>query len=204
MNSRKMISFASILLAVFSCKNDPTKLEQIEDAYDAVVTQQCECAVQTDASLSIASCRDAVGPFLDEDSDRDCANEVLTDPTYAPWVDCTLQARRQWADCLKDEPCLPDFWCKDLGWEIPGSLVCDGRLDCADGSDEANCDGVPPSCRSQFLQAVDLCEPRVDGFLEALDACVRTRMCANGEEIPESEWCDGEADCEDGSDEASC
>ncbi len=203
MSSRKMISFASLLLVVFSCKDSPTLLEQAEDAYNTQVAELCECSVQDGEFPDVATCKEEFGP-LSEDTDPDCFNKVLTDPAYRSWIDCNLKVEQDLADCLKDEPCLPRFSCADGSMDVPGSYRCDGDNDCADGSDENDCDGVPPNCLEKYGQALLACGSAPDGYFDALDACRLTRMCSNGEEIPESWWCDGEADCEDGSDEASC
>lgn len=56
--------------------------------------------------------------------------------------------------------------------------VCDGRRDCADGIDEADC--PPPRCPGDQFR------------------------CRNGQCVPRYLQCNGHVDCRDGSDETEC
>ncbi|KAK3853890.1 hypothetical protein Pcinc_039590 [Petrolisthes cinctipes] len=103
--------------------------------------------------------------------------------------------------------------------------ICDGSLDCPDGSDELNCeDKIKTSARScesgEFtcLRTRD-CIPlqlKCDGSEDCLDmsdeqgcenvTCSDSEWkCASGKQCVPIAWqCDGEVDCEDSSDEADC
>jgi len=79
--------------------------------------------------------------------------------------------------------------CKDHSRCIPRSLVCDGRSQCRDGSDEVDC----PLVASPTVQA------------NILKCRSGTKLCKDGTEcVSYSHVCDGEKDCKDGSDELGC
>lgn len=90
---------------------------------------------------------------------------VFTENSYsvaAPSAVCS----KDYIACLNGE-CVPVLW------------RCDGEKDCADGSDELNCN-------------LTLCDPK-DHY-----------RCDTGRCIPISWVCDGAEDCHDRSDEKNC
>ncbi|XP_034185288.1 terribly reduced optic lobes isoform X2 [Osmia lignaria lignaria] len=118
--------------------------------------------------------------------------------------------------CMYDEATCSNGDC------IPKSYVCNGRLDCTDGSDEMRCSphGCEPNeFRCNNTQCVSKLW-RCDGDKDCADGsdeenCVPNRpgspcrvteyTCASNDQcIPKSYHCDMEKDCIDGSDEIGC
>ena len=76
-------------------------------------------------------------------------------------------------------PILTPYSCGN-GACISQSDVCDGYIDCINGSDEAFCSTQPEGCSATEV------------------------TCADGSCISASHVCDGKSDCASGSDEAMC
>ena len=90
---------------------------------------------------------------------------------------------------------VADFRCKDRRSCVSRSLVCDGRSHCQDGSDELDCPSISAApSRSAAPPQSDVLKCRVG-----------SRPCRDGRQcVLYSHECDGETDCEDGSDEQDC
>ncbi|KAL0852381.1 hypothetical protein ABMA28_000578 [Loxostege sticticalis] len=105
---------------------------------------------------------------------------------------------------------------------IPKSAVCNGQVDCADGSDEETCHMNGKCEPNQFKCANNKCILKTwlcdsdddcgDGSDESncgvasVGQCKTVEYtCADGNQcIPKSFHCDGQSDCMDGSDEIGC
>uniref|UniRef100_A0A3B3CPX0 Uncharacterized protein n=1 Tax=Oryzias melastigma TaxID=30732 RepID=A0A3B3CPX0_ORYME len=82
---------------------------------------------------------------------------------------------------------------------ISGSLVCDGRSHCRDGSDEVDCPTVAsPVTLKNILKCRMGSKPCEDGT-ESDFLCKDRRSCVSKNQV-----CDGRSHCHDGSDEVNC
>lgn len=89
------------------------------------------------------------------------------------------------------------------GASIPINERCNGRQDCADGTDEQGC-AMFTCANGQTIPAAQRCDfvrQCADGSDE--NNCP-TLLCADGTQVPQAARCDGIAECPDGSDEAGC
>jgi hypothetical protein len=105
------------------------------------------------------------------------------------------------------DACVSDcysFRCGD-GTQVPEDARCDDETDCADGSDELNCEATKFNCGSgEVIPKAYVCDDSTDCEDRSDEAGCPAFTCADGETIWPDYRCDGGQDCEDGSDEVNC
>lgn len=146
-----------------------------------------------------------------EEAFSDCVEEAAC--TSDGRLDCAIAHTRDLEPCgLPGEvvatievECFgePPLACAD-GQILVEEMLCDGKADCADKSDERDCPG-------RYLCADGMSVPEgwaCDGEADCEDRSDETNCggftCGDGTPIPGDWRCDGEADCADGADEKNC
>uniref|UniRef100_A0A8R1I7F6 EGF-like domain-containing protein n=1 Tax=Caenorhabditis japonica TaxID=281687 RepID=A0A8R1I7F6_CAEJA len=101
--------------------------------------------------------------------------------------------------------CHPPRMRCSSGQCIQPDLVCDGHDDCVGGDDEVNC----TRRAEQSVEVDNLADPTVLTNMDDLEETQECRpnymQCHSGDVcIPNAFICDGQSDCDDGSDELNC
>lgn len=120
---------------------------------------------------------------------------LLLGISLPPVLTSEIKPLLSFSACLADE-----FHCNN-GLCLPPSYRCNGDDDCGDESDEQFCGTfqllMDVSCLIRFQESSTLAH--------GIAACKsEEHLCPDGRCIQQSWVCDGESDCEDGSDESNC
>jgi hypothetical protein len=176
--------------------DDDDGLPRIESAHEPTCAGYAArlraCDVMTGGTFSCQEPEDVVDQ---------CLLECLTTAS------CSLLWKYR---CVDTPPALArclarcEYFQSDENYLIPFSWICDRAPDCADGSDEVDCEFFECTVSGEEVPLGDLCDAEpdcIDGSDE--DGCP-TFTCSDGRVIPEQWVCDFGPDCADGADEIGC
>jgi hypothetical protein len=174
----------------------------VVDVFEEVYAFYCECYANLYYSEGgVEECLAQVEIF--GEGEEACLKEVFdANPEAFEVVRCEAEAMQGLLSCKRAEGCPSPFTCGD-GTMVSSYDVCDGYVDCEDGSDEQQNCPPPHTCADgEPIAPYSVC----DGFPDCADesdeqGCPPPHQCGDGIELPASRVCDGYAECEDGSDE---
>lgn len=181
----------------------------IDDVSDVIDVQEgyaefyCGCYAELygEGPMGIEDCLSELEiASADEEA---CLNQVFgANPADFEVLRCQAEAQRGFLSCARAEGCPPTFTCGD-GSKVPEDYICDGDLDCEDGSDEEQNCPAPRTCEDGMpLEGFSVCDGIADcaGGEDEVD-CPGRFQCGDGSDIPPEWVCDDDRDCDDGSDE---
>ncbi|XP_051907156.1 low-density lipoprotein receptor-related protein 2 isoform X4 [Hippocampus zosterae] len=165
----------------FLCDGEPDCVDGTDEMGCDAVTPTIAPLIQSSAPVCITPSVVCPGSSLCISQKQLCDGKTDC-PDAFDESDCVFKCKRP-----------TDFLCSDRRKCIRRIYVCDGRAHCADGSDEMKCKSPDHGSTSSMDKPVPLkCR---NGF----KACKDGLKC-----VMYSHVCDGEEDCQDGSDEEGC
>jgi hypothetical protein len=189
-----------IVLSVLSCSSDEATSSSSSELCDARLTHLKECGVLGSDGTMACSNLPTQRCSLGCEVKAACADLVTKYCNLVNYPSTTLST------CVNACGFQPGFICPD-GTIVDASLVCDGKSDCSDNSDETTC--ATFTCDGSLVLSVKFqCDGHsdcTDGTDEKPPACP-SFTCADGSgTIPTYRVCDGTSDCiADSSDELNC
>jgi hypothetical protein len=167
-------------IAAQACANRTVESGEVIEEFEETVDLICECDVLSGDYATADECRADWGeidevPEPVDDCSR-CVRDVVEGTDAGQdYLACAYDSLSRFNECLRESDCDPE------------------RLEACGGATFEDCAEEIVRVEAALQErCTDVCET-----FEAFD-------CDNGEQIPIEWQCDGEADCEDGSDEVGC
>nr|XP_027231118.1 very low-density lipoprotein receptor-like [Penaeus vannamei] len=173
-----------------------------KDCMDGSDEEGCDVATCSVREFTCSSGKQCIESDWVCDGDEDCtdgSDEKDCDVTQSSTQLSTLSPKSA-KECQQSE-----FRCSSGNQCVRRWYICDGDKDCADGSDEVDCDVTSSSAASSTTSTPASPFLRLTRQLLQMACDAHEVRCRSGNVCIPNLWvCDGEEDCGDGSDEEGC